>query len=143
MIGLGPKRRATENLPCRSARPSIYIRQTDRRYLLRVKTVRLSLNPNKSITNTIHIMDSASINQVFNELYIPNLQKNQPQAVPAHVPSLIMQDKTTDATHHLSCGCLDDACIHKNAWWSYKTAPVRPSLVSARSTGAVSTVSNY
>lgn len=100
--------------------------------------------PNKQPTfsRLIFNMDSASINQVFNELYIPGSPKDEPKKVPAVAPSLIMQDKTTDATHHLSCGCLGAACIHQNAWWSDKEEPIRPSLAPLRSSSAVSTISN-
>lgn len=77
-------------------------------------------------------MDSSRINEVFEELYIPNSEHAGQKKVPPVVPSLIMQDRSSDATHHLKCGCCPDACIHEKAWWGPASREQRPSLVTAR-----------
>lgn len=82
-------------------------------------------------------MDSAAINQFYQEHYIPTSPSRSEQEVPKVVPSLIMQDKTTDTTHHLNCGCCPGACIHQNSWWGNNQEKVRPSLRPMRSSTSV------
>ncbi|GMM52798.1 hypothetical protein DASB73_037610 [Starmerella bacillaris] len=87
-------------------------------------------------------MDQNRLSQVFDELYIPPTTESQPPSVPPVAPSLIMQDRTTDTTHHLRCGCCPNACIHKNAWWSIPSPHVRPSLLPTKSSSSMSDYSS-
>lgn len=82
-------------------------------------------------------MDSSRLNEAFDEIYIPPSPKVATPKVPEVAPSLIMQDRQTDTTHHLGCGCCPDACIHKRAWWGPEDNFVRPSLVAQKSSSSL------
>lgn len=68
-------------------------------------------------------MDSSSLSNMFENIYIPSPSTKKQSAIPVHHPTLIMQDYQTDTTHHLSCGCNSGACIEEQAWW-FKTDKV-------------------
>jgi hypothetical protein len=76
----------------------------------------------------------------MDSIYIPNGNKSSGEEIPAHHPSLIMQDNQTDTTHHLSCGCCGGACIRDKAWWNKnKNASLRPPMPSTLSSSSIST----
>ncbi|KAF5096248.1 hypothetical protein D0Z03_001663 [Geotrichum reessii] len=62
-------------------------------------------------------MDSSSLSNMYENIYIPSPATKKQSAIPVHHPTLIMQDYQTDTTHHLSCGCNSGACIEEQAWW--------------------------
>lgn len=66
-------------------------------------------------------MDASALNNMLANTYIPNVRVKPASKIPAHHPSLVMQDYQTDTTHHLSCGCNNGACIEDRAWWFNKT----------------------
>ncbi|VVT53005.1 uncharacterized protein SAPINGB_P003356 [Magnusiomyces paraingens] len=93
-------------------------------------------------------MDSARLNAIIENTYIPSGNNKKSDAVPAHHPSLIMLDNQTDTTHHLKCGCCGGACITENAWWDKKKSvdsedTDRPSYRRGSSSSSISTVSSY
>lgn len=67
-------------------------------------------------------MDSNSLNNMRQSIYIPAANARAPAKIPVHHPTLIMQDYQTDTTHHLSCGCNNGACIEERAWWFNTTS---------------------
>jgi len=82
-------------------------------------------------------MDSEQLHTIYDEVYMPSVPKVEAPTIPSVAPSLIMQDRNTDTTHHLACGCCPNACIHQRAWWGPEVPHVRPSLVSARSSSSL------
>lgn len=107
-----------------------------------------------------HIMDATSLNNMFQNIYIPSTCAKQTTQIPIHHPTLIMQDYQTDTTHHLSCGCNNGACIEERAWWFNKnnsnSKPVskpllatkpsyspRPVFKSSASSSSISTISSF
>ncbi|ODV58213.1 uncharacterized protein ASCRUDRAFT_78122 [Ascoidea rubescens DSM 1968] len=72
-------------------------------------------------------MESSRIQQIKNEIYIPKQPLIPIPSITSHHPTLIMQDKLTDTTHHSSCGCCGPDCITKKAWFYGPNGEVKSS----------------
>ncbi len=79
-------------------------------------------------------MDSQSITNLMDSIYIPSTKKTTSTSIPAHHPSLIQQDNVGD-NHALPCGCTGNTCISNQRWWSKNSsaaAASSPVLASRR-----------
>lgn len=80
-------------------------------------------------------MDSQSITNLMDSIYIPSTKKTTSSAIPAHHPSLIQQDNVGD-NHALPCGCTGHTCISNQLWWAKNSgnaaAASSPVLASRR-----------
>ena len=102
-------------------------------------------------------MDSSRLNNMVENIYIPNVSTKKTVQIPSHHPTLIMQDYQTDTTHHLSCGCNNGACIEERAWWFNKDSKAasskplatkpsyspRPVYKSSASSSSISSLSDF
>lgn len=64
-------------------------------------------------------METARINNIINNIYIPPQAENAQPALPKHHPTLIASDSFSDVTHARSCGCKGESCIRDKASWLY------------------------
>lgn len=106
-------------------------------------------------TQNSFTMDSSSLNNMRQNIYIPSTGAKKADCIPLHHPTLIMQDYQTDTTHNLSCGCHNGACIEERAWWfnnsSASPRPLatkpsysqRPVYKTSASSSSVSSISSF
>ncbi|ODQ47856.1 hypothetical protein PICMEDRAFT_120141 [Pichia membranifaciens NRRL Y-2026] len=64
-------------------------------------------------------MESTRIEYIKENIYIPPQVQPERPAIPARHPSLILNDKISDASVTFQCGCKGGKCIKETADWLY------------------------